>query len=769
MKNYTRLPKKISNLIFLKKKFLVPNFIFYQYGKYEKNKENILKIISKKFKNVIIRSAFSEEDKEGFTNAGKFLSIQNLKSNDKKNLDLAIRRVINSYKVKKTKNQYFIIQEMVKNIIQSGVIFAKNEVNGVPEVKINFSNFNETDSITSGKNNGKIIYYIYKNKSNFRKEKKLNKINKNIKILLNYINPLDLEFCVDKKQNLFLLQIRKLKSPKNKFNKLKYINSFNNFEKKLNKLLTTTMPTINGKFTIFSTMPDWNPAEIIGIKPHNLALNLYKILITDDIWSKSRSELGYKNIENTPLMYDFLGTPYIDLRADLNSFIPKNLDEKDSEKLVNFYLNKYKKNPEFFFDKIESELVISSFDFSIDDKIKKIGNILNKNSKIKLKNEIKNLTLGIIKNIGNDIEKYQKLNIHLSSLNKKKLYSFNKIQELIKIGKSYGTLPFANLARSGFVAVALINSMVNKKIINTEIKEKFLQSIPSITKEMNNELIKLSKKDFLKKYGHLRPNTYDIMSDNYKVGYKKYFDFKNLRPIIIKNYKFDKKIITSISKHLKKHQFPIKVKKLLNFIKLSIEHRERAKLEFSKIIDLIFYEIDKISKRFNIKKEDKKFIDIFDIIKLYSEFKDYNIKKFIQKKIKKNKHDYEFNNSIELPNNILDGKDIFFYEEKINSPTFITKSVVTYKIIFLNDKNLNKNLNNKIICIKNADPGFDFIFTKKIRGLITVYGGPNSHMSIRCTELNIPAAIGIGPQIYETIKASKKIMLDTAQKKITQI
>ena len=259
------------------------------------------------------------------------------------------------------------------------------------------------------------------------------------------------------------------------------------------------------------------------------------------------------------------------------------------------------------------------------------------------------------------------------------------------------------------------------------------------------------------------------MSDNYKAGYKKYFDFKNLRPIIIKNYKFDKKIITSISKYLKKHQFPIKVKELLSFIKLSIEHRERAKLELSKIIDLIFYEIDKISKRFNIKKEDKKFIDIFDIIKLYSEFKDDNIKKFIQKKIKKNKHDYEFNNSIELPNNILNGRDVFFYEEKINSPTFITTSVVTDRIIFLNDKNLNKNLNNKIICIKNADPGFDFIFTKKIKGLITVYGGPNSHMSIRCAELNIPAAIGIGPQIYETIRASKKIMLDTAQKKITQI
>jgi len=32
-------------------------------------------------------------------------------------------------------------------------------------------------------------------------------------------------------------------------------------------------------------MPDWNPAEIIGIKPKMLALSLYKELITDNIWA----------------------------------------------------------------------------------------------------------------------------------------------------------------------------------------------------------------------------------------------------------------------------------------------------------------------------------------------------------------------------------------------------------------------------------------------------------------------------------------------------
>ena len=65
------------------------------------------------------------------------------------------------------------------------------------------------------------------------------------------------------------------------------------------------------------------------------------------------------------------------------------------------------------------ELVINAFDFSIDDKLKKIRKILNKFSEktnIKLKTYNK-----YNKNIKKDIERYQKLKIHLKSLVKKKL------------------------------------------------------------------------------------------------------------------------------------------------------------------------------------------------------------------------------------------------------------------------------------------------------------------------------------------------------------
>ena len=32
-----------------------------------------------------------------------------------------------------------------------------------------------------------------------------------------------------------------------------------------------------------------------------------------------------------------------------------------------------------------------------------------------------------------------------------------------------------------------------------------------------------------------------------------------------------------------------------------------------------------------------------------------------------------------------------------------------------------------------------------------MYGGSNSHMAIRCLELNLPAAIGVGKLNYENI------------------
>ena len=47
-----------------------------------------------------------------------------------------------------------------------------------------------------------------------------------------------------------------------------------------------------------------------------------------------------------------------------------------------------------------------------------------------------------------------------------------------------------------------------------------------------------------------------------------------------------------------------------------------------------------------------------------------------------------------------------------------------------------------------------------------MFGGINSHMAIRCSELGIPAAIGVGERLFKEIVNSKTIRLNTATEKI---
>jgi len=78
-------------------------------------------------------------------------------------------------------------------------------------------------------------------------------------------------------------------------------------------------------------------------------------------------------------------------------------------------------------------------------------------------------------------------------------------------------------------------------------------------------------------------------------------------------------------------------------------------------------------------------------------------------------------------------------------------------------------LEGKIILIESADPGFDWIFTRNIAGIITCFGGANSHMAVRANEIDIPAAIGVGEEMFGLYSSSEFIHLDCTKKLIEVI
>ena len=132
-------------------------------------------------------------------------------------------------------------------------------------------------------------------------------------------------------------------------------------------------------------------------------------------------------------------------------------------------------------------------------------------------------------------------------------------------------------------------------------------------------------------------------------------------------------------------------------------------------------------------------------------------------KIKKNKNVRKLNSLLSLPPIIFSKKDFEVIQYHISKPNYITQKKITASIISLS---INEDLENKIILIENADPGYDWIFTKNPAGLITKYGGVASHMGIRCAEIGLPAAIGCGEILYEKLSSSSKVELDCKNNQI---
>ena len=515
-------------------------------------------------------------------------------------------------------------------------------------------------------------------------------------------------------------------------------------------------------------MPDWNPAEIIGIKPKPLALSLYQEIITNHIWSSNRKSIGFKDLSSHHLMTTFFGTPYVDVRIDFNSWLPKSLNKNLSEKLINFYLSKFKKNINLH-DKVEFEILYTCHTLSTKKKIKKELKF-NKFSEIEINKILKSL-----KDINiNTITEYKKNKKLINTLIEKQkkntkldIHYFNKIYFLIEDCKKYGTFAFSGIARCAFIGVEMLNSFVEEKIINSHEKMKFLNSIKTINKKMQIDLLKLKKDQFIKIYGHLRPNTYEISSDNYKEAYGRYFkNIKNSKKKKKENhFNFTDDHIKKINRKLKQNNLDINASQLIKFIKDSIELREYSKFIFTKSIDLIFENLEKFGKKYHINKYDLSYLNINTILDLHYNLDVGETIKSLKIEISQNKKKHKINAQILLPEIITDEKSLYLYKSTETKINFITNEKTSGELIKYNN-NLEYNLlKDKILCIENADPGYDFIFNFDIKGLITRFGGANSHMAIRCAELNIPALIGVGENNFVKISKSNFIEIDCQLKK----
>ncbi len=664
---------------------------------------------------------------------------------------------------------------MILNTKLSGVLTNYCIKDGSFYYVINYDDISgSTDSVTSGSKTGGRVINIFRDEITGIRSKKLKKVIESTKEIENKINlrPIDLEFAIDRNGDVNIFQIRPLTT----YKKWKKISSV-----KLKKILKKNQKSfieinrVNSKYgnlPIFGLMPDWNPAEMIGYQPNNLSFSIYKEIITDNAWSIARKEMGYKKVSR-PLMYKFTGKPYIDARLSFYSFIPNSISKRTSKKIVNYWSRILISKP-YLHDKIEFEIADGSFDVDTKNKVLSNYNFLSTIEKKKYYKSLKILTEFQIKNFELEFSKNNKKLVELensrielieSYLQKKENFNYlmNNFLEKIKIN---GIVPFAKYARNAFIAKKILNSLERNNYLNLDKMNKVLNSLNTITsqflslsktKNKNSE----TKSVFENLFYHLRPGTYDITVKRLISDIKKR-KIRNLKSLLSfenssKNL-LSSNEIKKIDKFILKNNLNFNTSKLYDYIVLSIKLRENSKFIFTRALSDYLQIIQKWGQKNLVSPEKLSNFNVKDILKNMSS----------NRKIKylNDKKQGDVNTVCKLPYLITTKSDFFVASILLSKPNFITDKKIISKIFFLKKGQNTYKINKKIVLIENADPGFDWIFNNNIKGLITKYGGVNSHMSIRCHELNIPAAIGVGEETFEKLILGDKVILNCKENQI---
>lgn len=744
--------------------------------------EEIIGKIRNEFKDaqLIVRSSALSEDNWDRSYAGIHESVLNVSSKNRIDIECAVEKVFDSYHQKLGENQV-LVQEMISDVKLSGVVLTRTPSLAAPYYVINFDDTSErTDTVTSGDGKNIRTVFLHRNaKVRQSLPRELDLLIEAVKELEKLVghDSLDVEFAFTEKGTLHILQIRPIAAShlSRPIDDVKIAESIRKGIKYFHKL-QRARPLLAGDSSSFSVMADWNPAEMIGTKPNPLAFSLYRYLITDETWARQRAEYGYRDVRPANLIVDFLGHPYVDIRVDFNSFIPESLPEELAGRLVNYYAQRLKKHPEFH-DKVEFEILHTSITFDFDKRSRVLTEAgFSKTDICLLRESFIKITTGGIARCQSDLDRLQESETRYRKIMAKVLSPLERAYFLLEDARRLGVLHFSHLARNAFVSVNLLKSLEVIGVTTKKQTENFISSIRIIPDMMREDAEKVTSgnmkwEEFVDKYGHLRPGSYDITSACYAEAPDEF-----LRPMLngvcnrhLENegcQVWDEKTLQGISMELAKSGLNVDIKQFENFLRKSIEGRELGKFIFTRNLNAALVAIAEFAGQYNISREDISFVKIKEILGLRGA-KTEPAGDILRRFAGLNKEDFNVTQAVSLPNQIFSETDFVCMEQLKTAPNFITQKKINARIVSLTRGNaFQEELSGKIIVIPSADPGFDWVFSRRIAALITMYGGANSHMAIRAAESGLPAAIGIGESLFEKINHAEMLELDCGGRRI---
>lgn len=714
---------------------------------------------------LIVRSSAQGEDSAAASQAGRYLTVPGVRG--ALELGTAVDKVFASYGAFGQPGDEVLVQPELTDVRESGVACTYEPTSGAPYTVISWSEQADTAIVTGGRAGDVRTWYGAAYAA--RCVHCPGPVRAVLALLaelrdLTGEHRLDVEFAVTTGGTLVLLQVRPLACVSDELEESAHHAVLTRVERAVMAAAAeaSTGGGLGGR-TAYGVMPDWNPAEMIGLRPRPLALSLYRTLITDTVWARARHRYGYRDLRGTPLLVDVCGLPYVDVRASITSLVPSELPDDLATRLVETWVERLLANPHLH-DKVESRIVVSSLGLRSPgriDGLRRAG--LGDRDADRLGAALRRLTDEVL--CGplwtDDLHRVGALRRRGPTGPAGPAGLLARLDRCAE----YGTLPFAGLARAAFIATELLDDLVAEGVLTAEEKCRFIGGLGLVSGELSRDFHSLVPAEFLARYGHLRPGTYDIRSLRYDEDPDHYFDWSTrTAEERWPSFRPNRAQLDRIDRLLEHHGLTCGAHRLLEFVGCGIRGRELAKFEFSRVLSDVLSEIRRFGEDHGFTADDLSFIDVPVLAELTGvRARDTAV---LADAIAAGRQGYELTRRIALPPLLAGPQDVWSFTLSSVQPTFVTRARVRARVA---NVDAGDRPDGAIALVSSADPGYDWLFARGIAGLVTAFGGVNSHMAIRAIELGIPAVIGAGEHLFRQWSQATALDLDAANRHVAVV
>lgn len=504
----------------------------------------------------------------------------------------------------------------------------------------------------------------------------------------------------------------------------------------------------HGAQPLFGLMPDWNPAELLGEHPRPLARSVFDALIARDTWWQARAYLGYRQPKQHRLVHAIGGRPYVDVRASFESLVPAQVDSRNASELVACWTRRLSRTPSLH-DRVELAIAVTCAEFDAPARLHE--------SKVR-KATVRQL-LPALQSLTQSVFDPSTLVSRRCAAERLARHRWEipiepgGLRAAVRRLRTLAALPFAVSARLDFIGAALLRSAARRGAIDPSWPDLLRSSAGTAAGDLLADLRDGSTLELHQRLADLRPGTFeiDVLAGAVWDALPRGSGAQRRAPAT----QLPAAQARALDQLLAAEGWSIDAVTLCAAVRNASRARDIGKWALSRGIAALMSGIAAWGTRRGLDRETLGWLTLPSIGAASRSDREW----LPVAEAARRRHAAQ--QLLRMPTLLSSAHDLHEVHCVSGSPSFLGAASVSGALHVIDRHSKPHEVPLcAVLAIESADPGFDWIFTRRPLALLTAFGGPQSHMALRCVEQGLPAVLGLGLSRFRRVTRATSVQVD---------